>query len=472
MPGDFSTLTKPYTDEMLRETSPLNTIGEGFGISETGGGQASALGVAGITEATEPLKSGDGGIANERVSEETQNSWLDGWIKSRNFAPRTRGFYFDGREGTTEIADLVIGRRGIRIYQPETGVNSSNAIYIENSANYPAIDIRKSGTGSGHYIRTEVGAGFSLDVLQKSDTPGIHVRTNNATNAFQLPGQFQNDIAVSTNFYKIFNHRGGTVPAVSLKQWAANNADPNGVVTGEAGDTMQSSNGRFYVNLNASTRWLDIVGSLLRTTYSTCFETAGRFTNTNDGTATNTFGVNGLALTTTANANGWAKTVWDLGSIAASVFLAYKGNPVFTAGFYVSTFGFDDQQMFIGVGNITSASGAAGITFTNNHFGFKVLRESGTVNLYTTNADGVTEKATLLAAIAAADFIEVIAIMTSDASVDYFYRRNGGALSAITTHTLNIPAASTSESVCAFTINNHNVAQSLTFTGTTMSYRR
>src|SRR5687767_1650461 len=222
---------------------------------------------------------------------------------------------------------------------------------------------------------------------------------------------------------------------------------------------------------NADGSYELIGGGVTAAHYSTCFEDSGRFTNTNDGTGTNVFGTAGVVLTTTANANGWAKTTWDIGSSNAYLFAS---DPVFSASLYINTFGFDNQQMFVGVGSPTSNSGAAGITFTDASFGFKLIRESGIINVYATNGSGSASTATLLTSIGASggDHLELIAKLHSDESIDYFYRVDGGALSSVTTQSTNLPPSSTAATVCSIITNNHNVAQIMTLTGLSMYYSR
>ena len=93
-----------------------------------------------------------------------------------------------------------------------------------------------------------------LDILHRSNTPGIHV-ISDGSGASVVPIQVENQTATTTNYYKTINHRGGSVPAVSVSQWVANNVTPDAILTGEKGDICQSSNGIVYVNTNAATAW-------------------------------------------------------------------------------------------------------------------------------------------------------------------------------------------------------------------------
>lgn len=56
--------------------------------------------------------------------------------------------------------------------------------------------------------------------------------------------------------------------------------------------------------------------------------------------------------------------------------------------------------------------------------------------LYATQADGTTELASsALTTVTGADILELVAIVNGTTSVDYYWRKNGGSLSSVTTLT-------------------------------------
>lgn len=168
----------------------------------------------------------------------------------------------------------------------------------------------------------------------------------------------------------------------------------------------------------------------------TMFETVGAFTVTSSG-GTSTFGVQGLTMDTTATTTRYTSVRREVGSDTRGAWFA--GSPIFTSSFELSLKG-ATGQLFFGIGDITVAG--AGHTFTSSHIGFKVISTGGTSSLYATQADGTTENASAaLTTIAENDIMELIVKVNSTTSVDYYWRKNGGALSSATNLTSNLPTA-------------------------------
>jgi hypothetical protein len=95
------------------------------------------------------------------------------------------------------------------------------------------------------------------------------------------------------------------------------------------------------------------------------------------------------------------------------------------------------------VGPLTATSDA--FNWTNNHFGFALKRSGGSLDLFATQADGSTENrsSALSSGLVAGDALDLIMRKNADSSVDYYFRKNGSALSAATNLTSNIPLAAT-----------------------------
>lgn len=82
--------------------------------------------------------------------------------------------------------------------------------------------------------------------------------------------------------------------------------------------------------------------------------------------------------------------------------------------------------------------------FTDNHIGFKITTSGGVSTLSATQANGTTESATALTTLVATDVVEVILVVNSTTSVDYYYRLNGAAsLSSATNISANMPNTTT-----------------------------
>ncbi len=172
------------------------------------------------------------------------------------------------------------------------------------------------------------------------------------------------------------------------------------------------------------------------------FETAARFFTIQLGAGNAaTFDTAGLTITDAANGNG-REIDWGGGSNTP-----YAGSPSFSCTFRLNSktgtsFGYcglGDQMM-------------AGATWasTKKHIGFVVKIVAATASLYATQGDGSTETiSSALTTIAAGDVVEVYLKVNTTASVDYYWRINGGAWSSATNLTTNIPSgANTGNAAC------------------------
>lgn len=157
-----------------------------------------------------------------------------------------------------------------------------------------------------------------------------------------------------------------------------------------------------------------------------------RFTpDANNGT--NTFGATGLSQTTTGTSGSYALEGYVFPT-GAAVFAA-GGN--FSAMFTLTAIGTTGTS-YIGIGN--PAVTTSGVTLTDAHIGFKVVIAASVATLSATVADG-TETATSLGTIAVNDVIEVMCQIISTSLVNFYWRKNGGALSAAVPITTHIPTA-------------------------------
>lgn len=183
-------------------------------------------------------------------------------------------------------------------------------------------------------------------------------------------------------------------------------------------------------------------GGSANITFATIFETSGRFTLTVSGAGTNTFGTTGFVLGNGSGVDAAAKCRAILG--AGTVQALFAGSPVFSCMFSINNTD-ERNRAFFGIGNVTVVGGAGGHTFTNAHIGFKLFSDGVTLSLHGTQADGTTENATAaLRTIVANDTYDVICVVNSTTSVDYYTRSNGGALSSASNLTTNLPTAAES----------------------------
>jgi len=195
---------------------------------------------------------------------------------------------------------------------------------------------------------------------------------------------------------------------------------------------------------------------------STDFSVAARFAPTGSGTIT--YGSGGLSLDTTATTTRSASVTWAFSGQASEEI----GNPTFSCSVNNQGLG-TDMQAFFGLGSPTVAG--TGITYTVAHIGFKITRSaSGTCSVFATQADGTTENASAaLVTMAAFDSFDFIVHVISGTSVNYYWRQNGGALSAATNLTSNMP---TGLSGSTFGVSNVSHASDSAFTVFGATYTR
>lgn len=148
---------------------------------------------------------------------------------------------------------------------------------------------------------------------------------------------------------------------------------------------------------------------------------------------------NGLYLETI---DGYKKSIFYLD--AADSLSIFKHDSFFSCLLRGDTAGnIDGAQIYAGLGLSSIAS--TGHTFTEIHAGWKFIRDTGgVVDFYATQGDGTAESATLILNDATfATNWELMLKITTDSSIDYYYRNGANALSAATNIATNVPAGST-----------------------------
>ncbi len=177
---------------------------------------------------------------------------------------------------------------------------------------------------------------------------------------------------------------------------------------------------------------------------SSDFPASTRFTRTDTGTSVSvTYDTTGASLTTGSASQGSTKITWGL---AGNGQLMFANSPKITQVVTMGNLWFPSPtttgSLFMGLWDIAVSNTAH--TFTNRHIWFKVLYSGSDHTLYATQADGTTELASsALTTVTGADILELVAIVNGTTSVDYYWRKNGGSLSSVTTLTWNVPTGST-----------------------------
>ena len=244
---------------------------------------------------------------------------------------------------------------------------------------------------------------------------------------------------------------------------AANTVNLNGSFTSVANLVLQL--------LYDGTSWREIsrgIGArVIEVTKSTTFEASGRYTTAVLGSGANAFGVNGLTSSTGVTLSSSANALWTTNGDGVGEDI-FAGSPTFGCSVRLSLG--TTASMYIGIGTATVAG--SGHTFTTRHIGFKILFATGVASLYATQADGTTENASAaLTTIIADDVLEVVCAVNGTISVDYYWRKNGGAFSAATNLTTNLPSAG-NVTDCQFSCSNDGTTSSVVIRVFAATYKR
>lgn len=176
---DYSTIDNPYND-LLERTGPLEVL------PSTGGGVTSGTG-------------GDGAIGDKSGAADTIKTgkifadvWLDTWMKSRNYQPKTQGFLIDGKLGYIECMQIYVGKGGIEggsLHIPNR--YSDQSWHVDNEGNMwagcnvddwetdPTRDNLNANAviqndGRARFYDIVVDSGVFIGAMFLTDTDGIH----------------------------------------------------------------------------------------------------------------------------------------------------------------------------------------------------------------------------------------------------------------------------------------------------------
>ena len=204
-----------------------------------------------------------------------------------------------------------------------------------------------------------------------------------------------------------------------------------------------------------------------RAVYATDFSASGRHGSVVVAAGATTFGIAGLALTTGATITGSARIRTALDDAQGTGAL-HAGSPVFSCTIILNSavtvvgdaiFCFDQVTI-----------DGSSITFTNNHIGFKLVGNGTTTLLHATQANGTENASSSLITMANGDVVDLIAVVNTTTSVDYYTRKNGGALSSATNLTSNLPTGGAS--YLFYGITNKDTAAAKTVIVSSASYIR
>ena len=172
---------------------------------------------------------------------------------------------------------------------------------------------------------------------------------------------------------------------------------------------------------------------------ATVFEQSSRFHTGGGGTLT--WNEEGVLLDTTSSSSVHKELK---GYIATnSKAYIFKGNPLFSANISIVQVG-TTGSFYIGYGDVVVSG--SGHTFTDHHAGFKIIISGGVATLYATQGTSLAETASSsLGTLSVNDNLDLYIDSTTDTSINYYFRLNGGNLSSITTLNTNVPASGTTD---------------------------
>jgi len=290
---------------------------------------------------------------------------------------------------------------------------------------------------TGKIIATTTSGGTTYTGTYPIQVSGSVISTGfstSTTNVFSAVNTFNSDV---------------TVNGLNIGGYLKDDSN----ATGTAGQVLSST--------GTSTLW-----KIPPIMFSTIFETAARFTSTLVGSGATTFDTNGVLINSAATATSSASLTVKV-STSPNIKLNDRNaqfTTIISGGALTSTLG----TQYIGVGDVTV--NGAGHTFTDSHFGFKLVAGTGTVSLYGTQSDGTEAVTGALTTLATNETLELFAVLRVGSGIDYYWRKDGGVLSSATTLTTNIPTAT--ENLLQVSASNGGPASNFNLRVHSMSFER
>lgn len=320
-------------------------------------------------------------------------------------------------------------------------LGTPSALVLTNATGLPAASVLAGSFGAGAFVMSSSLQVVTIELGHATDTTIARVSAG----------------VISVEGARVITSA-GTTSGTILKN--------NGTTFVASTETYANPGNLDNVLKSDGTNWTAVPYSK-EVTMFTAFESSTRFTTVNVNTGATGFGDQGFNMTTGGTAGSSSRTL--LGMAQGANDDITTGSPSFTCKFNIATLG-TTGDAFVGIGAPTVAG--TGITFTVRHAGFKVIITGSVASLYATQADGTTELASsALTTIAVGDEIEVFLKFNGTSSIDYYWRKNGGAWSSATNLATNLPTSTTTKEL-NFSITNQSTATTNNIYCTCASYRR
>lgn len=156
-------------------------------------------------------------------------------------------------------------------------------------------------------------------------------------------------------------------------------------------------------------------------TFSTDYPASGKFVNTTVSTGSATYTAAGLTLSSGSSATASQRNLYTFMNDSNN-YPIFNMNPTFTCNVSLTSAATLTGEWYCGLNNITV--NGAGHTFTDRHVGFKMTTTGGVTTLSATQADGTTETAVALTTVAQNDNIMLMAQVSTEHKVVYYYNKN------------------------------------------------
>ncbi|NTW31823.1 MAG: hypothetical protein HGB12_04230 [Bacteroidetes bacterium] len=387
--------------------------------------------------------------------------------------------------------------------------NPQKDLQIQNSGNTAWVDISNSTAGSSGVDGLNLIQASNFSIIENAENGYMEFRTNgqsrmrvSATGGLSLgstfyytdPGEgsmiIKNNVGIGMNAPASLLHSAGQIrtgiPSGGLGGASATtgslllyNSTNTNTVTIQPGTTSTSYTLTLPASQGASSTNLqnDGAGNLIWATpgstptlkISDIMNSSSRYTPTNAGSGSAGFQATGMHIDTYSTAGSYAKEM--LGIVSTGNADMLTGSPIFSTMIVaLDAVGTLSGSAFFGIGSVPVDG--TGHNFNFKHVGFKVVKVAGACTLYATQADGTTEQSAALSTdFSGGSVYDLIVKLNGTTSASYYWRKNGGALSAVTTLTGNMPTTAY-ERYIQWSVSNNSTAARFYFSVGSFSYER
>lgn len=304
-------------------------------------------------------------------------------------------------------------------------IADGKTLTASNSITLAGTDGKGINVGAATSGKILIGDGTNM-VLSTSTIPTSAGATANkvllsdGTNYVLSTPTFPNASATSGKVIK----SDGTNWAASTETYAA---------PGSSGNVMTSD----------GTNWTSAAtagGGAGKTFVPINFETLGRYaTGNGSGTGAVTANSDGFSLTTGATTN--SKVVAQYYPFASGVLgLLWDKSPKMSMCMTVGNPASGTGDSFFGIGKLDTFDSGS-FNYATNHVGWKILKTAGVMSLYATVGDGTETASSALTTLANGDALELYFSMNANTSVDFYWAKNGAAMSSATNLASHVPGA-------------------------------